>query len=116
MDAIEEAEAFRRYVIDFGWGGVSELAKKIGMSEEYVSHRIQLLRLPDSLKERIVTNRLNVSCAIELSNLPFDKQSEIIEQATNNSLTVRQIREIKSSLRYVGDSKLLMNTRSQFKF
>ena len=53
MDAIEEAEAFRRYVIDFGWGGVSELAKKIGMSEEYVSHRIQLLRLPDNLKERI---------------------------------------------------------------
>ena len=29
MDAIEEAEAFRRYVIDFGWGGVSELAEKI---------------------------------------------------------------------------------------
>ena len=33
MDPIEEAEAFRRYVIDFGWGGVSELAKKIGKSE-----------------------------------------------------------------------------------
>jgi ParB family transcriptional regulator, chromosome partitioning protein len=106
MDTIEEAEAFRRYVIDFGWGGVSELAKKIGMSEEYVSHRIQLLRLPDSLKERIAANRLNVSCAIELSNLPFDRQSEIIEQVTNNSLTVRQIREIKSSLRYVGESNL----------
>ena len=41
MDPIEEAEAFRRYVIDFGWGGVSDLAKKIGKSEEYVSHRIQ---------------------------------------------------------------------------
>jgi ParB family transcriptional regulator, chromosome partitioning protein len=104
MDAIEEAEAFRRYVIDFGWGGVSELAKKIGMSEEYVSHRILLLRLPDNLKERIAANRLNVSCAIELSNIPFDKQSEIVEQASNNNLTVRQIREIKSSLRNVEQS------------
>jgi len=43
MDPVEEAEAFRRYVMDFGWGGVSELAQKIGKSEEYVSHRIQLL-------------------------------------------------------------------------
>lgn len=106
MDAIEEAEAFRRYVIDFGWGGVSELAEKIGMSEEYVSHRIQLLRLPDNLKERIAANRLNVSCAIELSNIPFDKQCEIVEQVTNNNLTVRQIRDIKSSLRNVNESSL----------
>ncbi len=101
MDAIEEAEAFRRYVIDFGWGGVSELAKKIGMSEEYVSHRINLLKLPSSLKERIAANKLNVSCAIELSNIPFEAQSEIIEQESDNNLTVRQIREIKSHLRNV---------------
>ena len=99
MDAIEEAEAFRRYVIDFGWGGVSELAMKIGMSEEYVSHRIQLLKLPNSVKERIAANRLNVSCAIELSNISFEAQSEICEQASDNSLTVRQIRDIKSHLR-----------------
>ena len=67
MDSIEEAEAFRRYVIDFGWGGVSELAKKLGMSEEYVSHRIQLLKLPDDIRQQILTERLNVSQAIELS-------------------------------------------------
>ena len=30
MDPVEEAEAFRRYVMESGWGGVSELAKKIG--------------------------------------------------------------------------------------
>ena len=29
MDPIEEAEAFRRYVVDFGWGGVSETGKKV---------------------------------------------------------------------------------------
>ena len=45
MDPIEEAEAFRRYVIDFGWGGMSELAEKIGMSEEYVSHRIRRIKI-----------------------------------------------------------------------
>lgn len=63
MDPVEEAEAFRRYVVDFGWGGVSELAKKIGKSEEYVSHRIQLLRLPADIKEQIINSKINVSQA-----------------------------------------------------
>ena len=101
MDPIEEAEAFRKYVIDFGWGGVSELAKKIGMSEVYVSHRIQLLKLPDDIKEQIFNNRLNVSQALELTNLPFDSRTEIMNHVVNNNLTVRQIREVKSFLKEV---------------
>ena len=102
MDPIEEAEAFRRYVIDFGWGGVTELARKLGMSEEYISHRIQLLRLPEEVKEQILAQRLNVSQAIELSNIPAQTQSEIISQVIKNNLTVRQIREVKSILKQEG--------------
>lgn len=96
MDPVEEAEAFRRYVIDFGWGGVTELAKKIGKSEEYVSHRLQLLKLPDDIKEKIISTRLNVSQALELTTIPPDKQSQIIDQVINNNLTVKQIRQVKS--------------------
>jgi ParB family chromosome partitioning protein len=102
MDPVEEAEAFRRYVMDFGWGGVSELAKKIGKSEEYVSHRIQLLKLPDDIKDQVITSRLNVSQAMELTNLSQERQSEIIEQVINGNLTVKQIREVKSLLREDG--------------
>ena len=105
MEPIEEAEAFRRYVIDFGWGGVSELAKKIGMSEVYVSHRIQLLKLPDDIKEQIFNNRLNVSQALELTNLPFDSRTEIMNHVVNNNLTVRQIREVKSFLKEVNGTE-----------
>jgi ParB family chromosome partitioning protein len=99
MDPLEEAEAFRRYVIDFGWGGVTELAKKIGKSEEYVSHRLQLLKLPDDIKEKIITSRLNVSRAIELTNIPPERQSQIIQQVISNNLTVKQIRRVKSLLK-----------------
>jgi len=101
MEPIEEAEVFRKNVIDFGWGGVSELAKKIGMSEVYVSHRIQLLKLPDDIKEQIFNNSLNVSQALELTNLPFDSRTEIMNHVVNNNLTVRQIREVKSILKEV---------------
>lgn len=102
MDPVEEAEAFRRYVMDFGWGGVSELAQKIGKSEEYVSHRIQLLKLPDDIKNQVITSRLNVSQAMELTTLSQETQSEIIEQVINGNLTVKQIREVKSILREDG--------------
>jgi ParB family chromosome partitioning protein len=98
MDPVEEAEAFRRYVMEFGWGGVSELAKKIGKSEEYVSHRLQLLKLPEAAREQIAVNRLNVSQAIELAGLPSSRQTEVLGQVMADNLTVRQIREIKSAI------------------
>jgi ParB family chromosome partitioning protein len=99
MDPIEEAEAFRRYVIDFGWGGVSELARKIGKSEEYVSHHMQLLKLPEEIKHRIMNNSLKVSQAIEIVQVPHDKQQRIASEVINNNLTVRQIRELKITLK-----------------
>lgn len=99
MDPIEEAEAFRRYVIDFGWGGVSDLAKKIGKSEEYVSHRIQLLKLSEEIKNKIVSNGLNVSKAIEISTIPIEKQSQIVGEIIRKNLSVKRIRELKMILR-----------------
>lgn len=99
MDPIEEAEAFRRYVIDFGWGGMSDLAKKIGKSEEYVSHRIQLLKLSEETKKKIVSNMLNVSKAIEISTIPIEKQSQIVGEIIENNLSVKRIRELKMILR-----------------
>jgi ParB family transcriptional regulator, chromosome partitioning protein len=99
MDPIEEAEAFRRYVIDFGWGGVTELAAKIGKSEEYVSHRIQLLKLPEEVKQHVVEHRLNVSSALELTSISSEKQNMIVQQINSSDLTVRQIREMKSLMK-----------------
>ena len=99
MDPIEEAEAFRRYVIDFGWGGMSDLAKKIGKSEEYVSHRIQLLKLSEEIKKKIASNRLNVSKAIEISTIPIEKQSQIVGEIIENNLSVKRIRELKMILK-----------------
>ena len=98
MDPIEEAEAFRRYVIDFGWGGVSDLAKKIGKSEEYVSHRIQLLKLSEEIKNKISSRKLNVSKAIEISTIPIEKQTQIVGEIIENNLSVKRIRELKMIL------------------
>jgi len=99
MDPVEEAEAFRKYVLEYGWGGVSELGRKIGKSEEYVSHRIQLLKLPDEIKKQIVFNKLKVSQAIELTNVPEDRVLEFTNKIMQKNLSVKQIREVKATIK-----------------
>jgi ParB family chromosome partitioning protein len=99
MDPLEEAEAFRRYVVDFGWGGISELAMKIGKSEEYVSHHLQLLKLPDDIKKKIASNAMNVSQAIEIAQAPKEQQSMLVSHVLSHDLTVREIRDLKKTLR-----------------
>lgn len=113
MDPLEEAEAFRRYVVDFGWGGVSELARKIGKSEEYVSHHMQLLKLPDEIKEKIASNSLNVSQAMEIAQTPEEKQSIIVQHVMNDKLTVRQIRELKNALKEERDLEMIVSPNTQ---
>ncbi len=113
MDPLEEAEAFRRYVVDFGWGGVSELAKKIGKSEEYVSHHMQLLKLPDEIKDKITNNSLNVSQAMEIAQIPQEKQSIIVHHVMNDKLTVRQIRELKNALKEEKDLEVVVYPNTQ---
>lgn len=95
LDPIEEAEAFSKYVMEYGWGGVTELAKCIGKSEEYVSHRIQLLRLPESIKQEINKGRLSVSHALELVNLSPSMQEKMVNAIIQDRLSVKAVRELK---------------------
>ena len=97
LNALEEAEAFKKYVYDFGWGGVSELASKIEKSEEYVSHRIQLLKLPSEAKKQLIQNALSVSQSLELLGVPSEEQAEMAQRIYDDHLTVKQIRSIKKS-------------------
>ena len=99
MDPIEEAEAYQKYVNEFGWGGVSELGQKIGKSEEYVSHRMQLLKLPNDVREKIVQSNLSVSQALELTTIDESLKNEFVDEIVNNKLTVKQIRVMKKKIK-----------------
>ncbi len=65
MNPIEESIAFKKYVNSYGWGGVSELAKIIGKSQEFVTKRIQLLSLPEEIQQEIIRQRITPSVALE---------------------------------------------------
>ncbi len=106
MDPIEEAEAYQRYVNEFGWGGVSDLGKKIGKSEEYVSHRMHLLNLPDTVKEKLIKNSLNVSQALEVIHVDDSNKDNLVNEIIDNKLTLKQFRFLKKQL--LTDSDLII--------
>jgi ParB family chromosome partitioning protein len=99
MNAIEEAVAFNQYGESRGWGGISELAARIGRSQEFVTKRIQLLRLPQNIRNEIIHHRISPSVALEM--LPLDKEAmeEVADFVIKNPLTKVQIRNIVKTSR-----------------
>jgi ParB family transcriptional regulator, chromosome partitioning protein len=94
LDPIEEAEAFKRYLVNCGRGSISRLASRIGKSEEYVSHRILLLGLPKEITNSIRRRLLKSSLATELvwmkdTSVQVDLANEILSK----NLTLKQTRK-----------------------
>jgi ParB family chromosome partitioning protein len=95
MDPIEEAHAFKNYVLTFGWGGISELAAKIGKSVSYVDKRIRLLDLPNDILDSILKFEINRSAAEELLSLRDNNvQSKLAQVIRERRLSSRQAREL----------------------
>ncbi|HKW04556.1 MAG TPA: ParB/RepB/Spo0J family partition protein, partial [Nitrososphaerales archaeon] len=96
LSVLEEASAYKKYIKEFGWGGVTDLSTKIGKSEEYVSHRISLLELPEEIIMKVASGKLNASQAQELV---WIKEPEIREELAGlldqEDLSVKQIREVR---------------------
>ncbi len=94
LSPIEEARAFQKYVHESGWGGLTELAKTIGRSKEYVSHRISLLRLPRDVLDLISTDKISPSSAHELVWMDDRKGQQALAGAlATQKLPTSKVRE-----------------------
>jgi ParB family chromosome partitioning protein len=95
LNPIEEARAFKIYISDFGWGGVSELARKIGKSPSYVTKRIELLNLPQEVIQSIAHAIVAPSIAEELCVIKDPaRQSELAHLIAQRHLSLRRVREL----------------------
>ena len=98
MNPIEEANAYSLYIQNYGWGGVSELAKRIGKSQEYVSKRIKLLDLPREIQDQIIRRRIKSSIAEEFCYVKDKiKLSRLVEITEKRQVTVKKFREMSRS-------------------
>lgn len=115
LNPIEEGLAFRKYVNEFGWGGVSDLAQKLSKSTSYICKRIKLTELPEDMIDLISNSEISATIGEEL--LPIvDKniQSRLTEFIRERQLSSRTVRKLvkevgtknlgKSSLYYVAST------------
>jgi ParB family transcriptional regulator, chromosome partitioning protein len=95
LSPLDEATAFKTYVTDFGWGGVTDLASRIGKSLSYITKRIKLLNLPPDVLESIMTRRLDPSLAEELLSIKDgNKQSVLANLIADRRLSLRMTRKL----------------------
>jgi len=96
LNVVEEAYALKRYVSNFGRGGISDLALRIGKSISYIDKKIKLLDLPANVLDSLCHYSISRSTAEELLSLKNDKakQSELAKLAQTNDLSSRKIREL----------------------
>jgi ParB family chromosome partitioning protein len=91
LEPIEEANAFKKYVLDLGWGGISELASKLGRSHTYIIRRIMLLDLIDFINNR----QLTPSAAEELFPIRDEsKRSELAKLIVDRQLSPKEARKV----------------------
>ena len=106
LSPLEEAGALKKYVNTYGYGGVSELARRIGKSQSYVSRRISLLSLPDNLKGEIMRRRITPSAAVELSSLDEASKAELSQIITERGFSRRNdVRRLARHRRHNGHSE-----------
>ena len=103
LNAVEEARAFKKYVDDYGYGGVSELARKIGKSEQYVSLRLRLLTLPDRVLKDVTSRLVTPSQASELLGLDEQEQAALSDFVTRNRVPAKTVRRLAKEIKSYED-------------
>jgi len=68
LNPIERAQAFQRLIEEFGLP-VTEIAKRIGKSESYVSNTMRLLSLPDAIKDGLISGAITEGHARAIAGL-----------------------------------------------
>jgi ParB family transcriptional regulator, chromosome partitioning protein len=99
LDPLQEAAAFKLYCEEYGWGSQSELARKIGKSQEFVSHRIKLLELPEPVRNALMKHEITLSSAEELIWLKNNDQGkEVALEFGSHKTSTRSIRTIVKAM------------------
>jgi len=100
LQPLDEARAFKTYIKDYGWGGISDLASKIGRSPSYVFRRVRLLEFPEEILRDISNHSLDTSTAEELVSVrDSGKRGELARLAVKNSWSSRKVRETAKQIK-----------------
>jgi ParB family transcriptional regulator, chromosome partitioning protein len=98
LSALEEAEAYRQLAEDFDLSH-EEIATRVGKSRVAVTNTLRLFKLPDSVKNALIEDRISEGHARALLALPTpEAQSAALQTVLAQELNVRQTEELVRKL------------------
>ena len=96
LSAIEEAKAYKS-IIESLRLTQDELAKKLGKSRSHITNMLGLLRLPLSVQDMVLYDKISMGHARILSKLENkDQIEELANRIANENLSVRDLEKITS--------------------
>jgi ParB family chromosome partitioning protein len=114
LNPIDESLAFRKYVEDYGWGGISELSQILSKSTSYICKRMKLLELPKDAIDLISKSEMHVTVAEEMLNISDKRdQSKLTELVQDGHLSSRMVRKIVKGIRTKPNKDYFCNSASK---
>lgn len=105
LNPIERAQAFQRLIEEFGLP-LSEIAKRIGKSESYVSNTMRLMALPDAIKDGLISGAISEGHARAIAGLGDVKlMVDAYKTILAESASVRRAEDLARRLKAQNDKK-----------
>src|SRR4030067_3353015 len=105
LNPIERAQAFQRLIEEFGLP-LSEIAKRVGKSESYVSNTMRLMALPDAIKDGLISGAITEGHARAIAGLGEVKlMVEAYKTILAESASVRRAEDLARRLKAQYDKK-----------
>ncbi|HJT18509.1 MAG TPA: ParB/RepB/Spo0J family partition protein [Thermoanaerobaculia bacterium] len=96
LNPMEEANAYHQLHDEFGLTQ-EEISKRVGKERSTVANFLRLVKLPDSVKQRLASGQLSMGHARALLSLDSPKkQEQLADRIVKNSLNVRQAETLAS--------------------
>lgn len=96
LNPMEEANAYHQLHDEFGLTQ-EEISKRVGKERSTVANFLRLIKLPDSVKQRLASGQLSMGHARALLSLDSaKKQEQLADRIVKNSLNVRQAEVLAS--------------------
>jgi len=89
LNPLEIAASLKALIDEYGVTH-EELAKSLGKSRTYISNMIRLLNLPQSVKNKLLENKITYGHAKILVGLSEDKIEKTLEKIEKDNLNVRE--------------------------
>ncbi|HXA42013.1 MAG TPA: ParB/RepB/Spo0J family partition protein [Candidatus Solibacter sp.] len=112
LNAIEEAEAYRRLIDEFQMTQ-EDMARQVGRTRAHISNTMRLLGLAEAVQAALQSDSISAGHARALASLPADAQELGLRRVLRDELSVRQTEVLARSLAAEGTVKARKRTNSE---